>query len=54
MEKTKRKKQKNGLMKYEVGRKIMTEFSTLRPVTYSYLTDDNYKTKNQKAQKSVS
>ena len=29
-----------GLMKDELGRKIITEIVTLRPKTYSYLTDD--------------
>ena len=29
-----------GLMKDELGEKIITEFVTLRPKTYSYLTDD--------------
>ena len=29
-----------GLMKVELGRKIITEYVTLRPKTYSFLTDD--------------
>ena len=44
-----------GLMKDELGRKIMTTFSGLRAKTHSYLTDDgNENKKKQKAQKSVS
>ena len=34
-----RKKKVIGLMKDELGGKIMTEFVALRPKTYSYLTD---------------
>ena len=29
------------LMKDELDEEIMTEFASLRPKTYSYLTDDN-------------
>ena len=32
-------------MKDELGRKIMTDFSTLRPTTYSYLTAGNDESK---------
>ena len=35
-----------GLMKDELGGKIITEFVTLRPNTYSYLTDDGKIDKN--------
>ena len=36
-------------MKNELGEKIMAEFAALRPKTYSYLTDDNNKTKKEKS-----
>ena len=35
-----------GLMKDELGGKIMTEIAALRPKTYSYLTDGESETKN--------
>ena len=40
-----------GLMKDELGRKIITEFVTLRPKTYSFLTDDGKEDKKAKGTK---
>ena len=40
-----------GLMKNELGAKITTEFVTLRPKTYSYLTDDGKEDKKAKGTK---
>ena len=40
-----------GLMKDELGGKIIAEFVTLRPKTYSYLTDDSKEDKNAKGTK---
>ena len=40
-----------GVMKDEVGGKIITEFATLRPKTYSYLTDDGKEDKKAKGTK---
>ena len=40
-----------GLMKDELGGKIMTEFGALRPKTYSYLTDDCEEDKKAKGTK---
>ena len=42
-----------GLMKYELGGKIITEFVTLRPKTYSYLTDDCKEDKKGKGTKNA-
>ena len=40
-----------GLMKDELGGKIITEFVTLRPKTYSYFTDDGKEDKKAKGTK---
>ena len=40
-----------GLMKYELGGKIITEFVTLRPKTYSYLINDCKEDKKAKGTK---
>ena len=48
---TGRNKKVNGLMKDELGGKIMTEFVVLRPKTYSYLMDAGGSDKNAKGTK---
>ena len=40
-----------GLMKDDLGGKIMTEFIALRPKTYSYLIDDDSEAKKAKGTK---
>ena len=42
-----------GLMKDELGGRIITEFVTLRPKTYSYLTDDFKEGKKAKRTKKM-
>ena len=48
---TRKNKKVIGLMKDELGEKIITEFITLRPKTYSYLTDDGKEDKKAKGTK---
>ena len=47
-------KKVNGLLKDELGGKVMTESAVLRAKTYSFLTNIVMKTKKQRTQKSVS
>ena len=42
-----------GLMKDELGGKIITEFVVLRPKTYYYLIDDDKNVKKAKGTKNV-
>ena len=48
---TRKNKKVIGLMKDELGGKIITEFVTLRPKTYSFLTDDGKEDKKAKGTK---
>ena len=50
---TRNNKRVIGLMKDELGGKIMTEFVALRPKTYSYLMDDGGSDKKAKGTKNV-
>ena len=44
----KKNKKLIGLLKDELGGKIMTEITALRPKTYGYLTDENNENKKAK------
>ena len=46
-----KKKKVIGLIKYELGGKVMTEFVGFRAKIYSYLTDDNNESKKAKGTK---
>ena len=48
---TRNNKKVIGLMKDELGRRVITEFVALRPKTYSYLTDDCKEDKKAKGTK---
>ena len=48
---TRKNKKEIGLMKDELGGKIMTEFVAFRPKTYSYLVDDGNSDKKAKGTK---
>ena len=48
---TRKNKKVMGLIKDELGGKIITEFFTLRPKTYSFLTDDGKEDKKAKGTK---
>ena len=48
---TEKNKNVIGLMKYQLGGKIMKEFVALRPNTYSYLIDDGWSDKKAKGTK---
>ena len=50
---TRKNKKVIGLMKDELGGKIMTEFAALRPKTYSYLMDDGNSDKRAKGKKNM-
>ena len=50
---TRKNKKVIGLMKDELGGRIITEFVTLRPKTYSYLTDDLKEDKKDKEAKKM-
>ena len=50
----KRKQNSSRLNKEELGRKIIKELVGLKAKTYSYLTDDNNKSKKKRGTKSVS